>query len=90
MLAGAARSEDERIGLAFQHVLSRRPSSGEKDLFRMSLSRLKQEFSNDPSALKKFLGAGESRQDAELDSLDHAYSGICLAILNLDEALTKE
>ena len=91
VLAGLSRSEDERIVLTFRHVLSRSPTRGEREVFRESLNRLREEFAHDPGALKKFLGVGESRRNPDLDELEHAaYSGVCLAILNLDEALTKE
>ena len=38
-----------------------------------------------------YLKQGESQRDAKLDPvLEDAYASVCLAILNLDEALTRE
>ncbi len=43
------------------------------------------------AAAQKLLSVGESKRDETLDSVEHAaYTALCSAILNLDEALTKE
>jgi len=48
-------------------------------------------FAADPAAAKKFLAVGESKRDEKFDTVEHAaYAALCSAIMNLDEALTKE
>jgi hypothetical protein len=56
-----------------------------------SLDRLLEEYHRDPTAAAKLLAVGESKRDESLNAVDHAaYTGVCLAILNTDEAMTKE
>ena len=44
-----------------------------------------------PVAATAYLKAGESPRDPKLDPVEHAaYASVCLAIYNLDEALTRE
>jgi hypothetical protein len=57
----------------------------------LSVARLCREFAAAPEEAKKFLSIGESKRDERLDAVEHAaYAALCSAILNLDEALTKE
>ena len=90
-LTEAGPTVDERIERAFQLVLARKPASGEKDVLRSSLERLAREFASDPIAAKEFLSIGASARNEKIEAVEHAaYAGLCAAILNLDEALTKE
>jgi hypothetical protein len=91
VLAGAGPSPEERIDLAFRLVLARRPSSEERQVLLAALARVRRQFPADPAAAKKLLATGESKRDEKLDATEHAaYTAVCSAILNLDEALTKE
>jgi hypothetical protein len=55
------------------------------------VERLRKQYADDPTAAKKLLAAGEAKRDEKLDPVEHAaWTGISGAILNLDEALTKE
>jgi hypothetical protein len=48
-------------------------------------------YAKDHAAAKALLSVGESKRDASLDVAEHAaLASVCLAILNLDEALTRE
>ena len=48
-------------------------------------------YRSDASAAKAFLNVGAAPRDESLDPSEHAaMSAVCLAILNLDEALTRE
>jgi hypothetical protein len=48
-------------------------------------------FAKDVAAAKSLLAVGESKRDETLDVGEHAaLSAVCLAVLNLDEALTRE
>jgi hypothetical protein len=87
----AKQSPEDRIAFAFRRILARSPSSEELALLRVSLDRQKTQYAADPEAAKKLLAVGESKRDESLDAAEHAsLTGVCLAILNLDEALSKE
>ena len=85
------QTDEERITYAYRLVLSRNPGESESKILLKSLNRLRLQYQSDPAAVSKILSAGESPRDPSLNKLDHAaYTGLCLAILNLDEALCKE
>ncbi len=84
-------SNRDRLMLAFQFVLSRTPQPVETDTLLAGLARVRSEFSADPDAAAQFLAVGESPRDVKLAAVDQAaWATICLAIMNLDETLTKE
>jgi hypothetical protein len=86
-----ANSPEERLALAFRHVLARGPKPDELKVLLASLERQRGEFQSDPEAAKKMASVGEWKRNEGLDVIEHAaYTGVCLAILNLDEALCKE
>jgi hypothetical protein len=91
VLAPAGLSTEERLDRAFRLVLARKPTAAEKQVLLASLARVRREFAADVPAAKQFLAVGASPRDANLDLVEHAaYAAVCSAILNLDEALTKE
>ncbi|HEY7157679.1 MAG TPA: PSD1 and planctomycete cytochrome C domain-containing protein [Gemmataceae bacterium] len=82
---------EKRVELAFRLVLGREPSAEEQRVLLAGLERVRRQFAADPAAAKKLLSIGESKRDEALDVVAHAaYAAMCTAILNLDEALTKE
>jgi hypothetical protein len=91
MTADGADTPQARLALAYRFVLARKPEPKEQAILLAALERLKQEYGADPTAAKKLLSVGESTRDPKLDPVEHAaYTTVCLEILNLDEALTKE
>jgi len=90
--AAGDRSEDAaRLDLAFERVLCRSASAAERTILLTGLARSRAQFQADPDAAQQLLAVGESPRDARLDFVEHAsWTALCLAILNLDEALTKE
>jgi hypothetical protein len=87
----AGASPADRVRLAYRLVLARPPSTDEQAVFLAALDRLKAQYAADPAAAAKLLAVGESKRDEKLDPVEHAaFTGVCLGILNLDEALTKE
>jgi hypothetical protein len=87
----AGSSPEARLDLAFRRVLARRPGSAERAVLLAGLARVRGQFAAEPAAARKFLAAGESKRDERLDPFEHAaWAAVCLAIFNLDEALTKE
>lgn len=80
-----------RLDRAFQIVLSRLPSGEERSILNDCLQQARQSFSADPAAAQAFLKNGDSPVDPSLDPIEHAaFASVCLSILNLDEALSKE
>ena len=87
----AGPDADSRLMEAFRRVCARRPSSAELKVLHRSLTRALAAYRADPKAAEAFLKAGESPRDPKLDPVEHAaYASVCLAIYNLDEALTRE
>jgi hypothetical protein len=91
MTTADSQSAEKRIELAYRLVLSRSPEENERAVLLAAVERLKKQYAADKEAAAKLLAVGESKRDEKLDTVEHAaYTGVCLTILNLDEALTKE
>lgn len=82
---------DERLKEAFRRVCARRPKPSELVILRRALDRSVRAFRAKPEQAKSFLAQGAMPVDPQLDPIEHAaYASVCLAIFNLDEALTRE
>ncbi len=82
---------EQRIERAFRLVLARKPTARERQVLVTGFERLNAEYGADRPAAAALLAVGESKRDERLDPIEHAaYTGVCLTILNLDEAITKE
>ncbi len=82
---------DSRLSDAFRRACARRPAPDELRILKRSFNRALKAFRADPKAADLYLSQGESPRDKKLDPPEHAaYASVCLAILNLDEALTRE
>ena len=87
----AGATPEARLTAAFRLVCARPPAGDDLKILRRSFDRALAEFRSDPKSAKMFLKSGDSPRDATLDPVEHAaYASVCLAIYNLDEALTKE
>ena len=90
-LAGANSKPPAQIERAFQLVVARKPSKQEQEILENIYTRAEVRFTSDPGAAANFLRNGESSHNSELPEPEHAaLATVCLGILNLDEALTKE
>ena len=84
-------SAEARLAWAFRKVVLRQPSSAEASVLASSLKKMRSMYAADASAAAALLKVGESPRDESLDAVDHAaLTAVCLMILNLDEALTKQ
>ena len=84
-------SEEARLGEAFRRVCARVPAANDLKILRRCLGRARAEFRADPKSAEAYLKSGDSPRDKALDPVEHAaYATVCLAIFNLDEAMTKE
>jgi hypothetical protein len=87
----AGPDPDARLAEAFRRVCARRPAPDELDILRRSFGRALAAFRERPASARSYLRAGSSPRDESLDPAEHAaYASTCLAIFNLDEALTRE
>jgi hypothetical protein len=87
----ASASLDGRLTFAFRRVLSRKPTAYDLEALERMHARQLAVYRADAEAAKHFLGVGESPRNESLDVAEHAaLTSVCLAIFNLDEALTRE
>jgi len=84
-------STDGQLKQAFRQVCSRRPSESELVVLRRSLLRATDFYKKNPQEANQLLSQGESKRSSTLDPIQHAsMTSVCLAILNLDEALNRD
>src|SRR3954454_3752969 len=87
----ASQGVDDRLSHAFRIVMCRTPTEFDLKVLRRAYEKQAAIFATDIAGAKSLLAVGESRRDETLDVGEHtALSAVCLAILNLDEALTRE
>jgi hypothetical protein len=76
---------------AYLAVLAREPSREESALWTAAIQKRVQSFGADPDGVARLLKVGAAPRDVSLPAAEHAaYTTLCLSVLNLDEALTKE
>jgi hypothetical protein len=81
---------DDRLIFAFRAVVARPATVNDLKALRRAYER-QARFYTDAKAAKAFLAVGASKRDESLILTEHAaLASVCLAILNLDEALTRE
>ncbi len=91
VLLSKAKDTPGRLELAFRYVLARKPNEREAKILHRCLMRAKSYFDENPKAAQELLSTGESASNKSLNRIEHAsYAVVCQAILNLDEALTRE
>ncbi len=87
----AASDLDGRLTHAFRRILGRKPTAYDLDALKQMHARQREIYGTDMDAAKQLLAVGESSRDKTLDPAGHAaMTSVCLAIFNLDEALTRE
>ena len=91
ILTTGPQDDDSRLARAFNTVLARNASEKEAAVFKTSLARTLSAFQSQPDDAKKLLRNGEAKRNEALDSPLHAaWTTVCLTLLNLDEAVTRE
>lgn len=87
----ASSDADAQLTFAFRRVLGRKPSETDLAALRRMLERQRAVYQSDAKAAAELLAVGSAPQEPKLDRTAHAaLSAVCLGILNLDEALTRE
>jgi len=85
------RSRDAQLTFAFRRVLGRVPTKNDLKLLARAYDRQHAIYAADAEAATKLVSSGAAARDKELNPADHAaMSTVCLALFNLDEALTRE
>ncbi len=91
VLQGADRSDRGRLNEICERVLCRPPEDEEAKVLLAGLQRSREQFATDSTLAQQLVSAGEAPAAEELEPAEHAaWSALCLAVLNLDEALTRE
>jgi hypothetical protein len=81
----------DQITYAFRKVLGRQPRAKELTTLENAMQKQLAFYANDLVAAKAFVEVGSSIRDTALELPKHAaMTAVCLAILNLDEAMTRE
>lgn len=87
----ATAEPDDRLAMAFRRVIGRAPGESDLAILRRALQRQMDVYAQDPTAAELLLKVGASARDERLPLAEHAaYTAVSLAILNLDEALSRE
>jgi len=82
---------DARLTHAFRRVVGRPTTERDLNALRRAYERQATIYQANADAAKALLSVGASKRDEALNLTEHAaLSAVCLAILNLDEALTRE
>jgi len=82
---------EKQLEFAARQVLSRKITDGELKRLLRAFEKQSALFAADTEAAKKLIATGEADRDESLEPVDHAaMTVVCLTILNLDEAMTRE
>jgi hypothetical protein len=85
------QGDDGRFASVFRRILDRAPTDRELPTLRRMLAKQRAYYANRPDDAKKFTSEGAAPCDASLDPVEHAsWTAVCLAVYNLDEALSRE
>ena len=82
---------DTRLTQAFRRVLCRAPADADLVRLRRAYERQFGIYKADVAGAQALLSVGAAKRDEKLDASEQAaFTAVCLAILNFDEALTRE
>ena len=89
--ASSRQACSARLDRLFELVLARKPAAGEKVTLTNMLQVQTKAFERDPLAAKQATNLGATPRDTKTDPAKlAAWTQLCLAVYNLDEALTRE
>ncbi len=84
-------TDEARLARAFALVLGRAPAGAEPALLAKMLSHQRAVYAADAKAADALLAIGESKRDAAIPAAEHAaLTATCLALYNLDAAVTRD
>ena len=75
----------------YQRVVTRLPREKEIPILLAGLAHDRQQFAANNDNVISFLGVGDSPVEPNLDPVELAsWTNLCVAVLNLDESLTRQ
>jgi hypothetical protein len=84
-------TDEARLARAFALVLGRAPAGAEPALLAKMLANQRAVYAADAKAADALLAIGESPRDAAIPAAEHAaLTATCLALYNLDAAVTRD
>ena len=84
-------TDEARLARAFARVLGRAPAGAEPALLAKMLANQRAVYAADAKAADALLVVGESPRDAAIPAAEHAaLTATCLALYNLDAAVTRD
>ena len=84
------KADDDRLTWAFQHAVTRPPTSAELNVLRRLLNENRESFATRPDDVTEFLNVGLSKLSRDTDSIQiAAWTAVCRAILNLAETNSR-
>ena len=84
-------TDEARLARAFALVLGRAPAGAEPALLAKMLAHQRAVYAADAKAADSLLAIGESQRDAAIPTTEHAaLTATCLALYNLDAAVTRD
>ena len=90
LLVGDSETDDERLARAFDHAVTRKPTTSELDVLRRLLHENRESFTARPDDAAAFLNVGLTKLPAAHDARElAAWTSVCRAILNLAETNTR-
>ncbi len=91
LLEDRSLDNSAKLRTAFECIVCRKITADELTVFQHGLERSRSEFRADIDSATALLCVGDSKRNKSLDTAEHAaWTSLCLAILNLDETLTRE
>jgi len=88
---GAAATPEDRLRFAFRRVLGRKPTETDLRILGKALEKQRAIYDAAPAAARKLIAIGTAPVSGEFPAEEQAaLAAVCLGMLNLDEALTRE
>ena len=86
-----SNSKDNQLAEAFERVVCRKPSRGDLERLKSAYEKQLTIYRKDVESARALVSVGATARSRWLDPSEHAaLATICLGIMNLDEALTRE
>lgn len=86
-----AKSDADRLKLAYELTLARAPKQAERQVLTQSLSRYRARYKKDPAAARELVTVGLAARNTSLDLTDHAsWTMICSTLMNTDEFMSLQ
>jgi hypothetical protein len=90
-ITDGGKTDAERLAFAFRQVTSRRPDDTESGVLRKLLEKNRATYKADAKAAGELLKIGQSPVAKDVEAVElAAWTGVCRALLNLSETITRE